>query len=156
MWFMNQMVQDQTVKGRIDVDVRARSAASTERVWNLLATTSSWTTWSKASEASLERPGDPAEGVGAIRRFKTGRTRSREEVVVYEPTRRFAYVLLEGLPLRHYRGEVELEPDGDGTRIRWHSTFDVKVPGTGWLWRAILRRFLQETADRLARGAEQS
>ena len=37
---------------------------------------------------------------------------------------------------------------------RWHSTFRVKVPGTGWAMRWSLKRFIAETADGLARAAE--
>ena len=152
---MNQMVQDKARKGSQVIDVEARSAAPPELVWSLLATTSSWTTWSKASEAELTQPGaSDAEGVGALRRFRVGRTISRERVVVFEPVSRFGYELLEGLPLRDYRAEVTLTPDGSGTRIHWHASFDAKVKGSGWLYRAILRYFLQKTADLLARGAE--
>jgi hypothetical protein len=152
---MNQMVHANEKEGGQVIDVEARSAAPPERVWGLLATTSSWTTWSKASEAELTQPGagDP-EGVGALRRFRVGRTVSRERVVTFEPVTRFGYELLEGLPLRGYRAEVSLTPDGTGTLIHWHASFDPKFKGTGWMYRAILRYFIQKTANLLARGAE--
>ncbi|HYY64544.1 MAG TPA: hypothetical protein VE688_08020 [Gaiellaceae bacterium] len=37
---------------------------------------------------------------------------------------------------------------------RWHSTFRVKVPGTGWAMRRSLKRFIAETAEAPARSAE--
>jgi len=152
---MNQMVQEKRREGRQVIDVEARSAAPPERVWDLLTTTSSWTTWSKASEAELTQPGvTDAEGVGALRRFRVGRTTSRERVVAFEPVSKFGYELLEGLPLRNYQAEVTLTPDGVGTLIHWHSAFDPKVRGTGWLYRAILGYFIKKTANLLARGAE--
>jgi uncharacterized protein YndB with AHSA1/START domain len=152
---MNQMVQAKKRDGGQVIDAEARSAAPPERVWDLLTTTSSWTTWSKASEAELTKPGvGDAEGVGALRRFRVGRTISRERVVAFEPVSKFGYELLEGLPLRDYRAEVTLTPDGAGTLIRWHSSFDPKVRGTGWLYRAILAYFIKKTANLLARGAE--
>ena len=71
---------------------------------------------------------------GALRVFRTGRTRSCEEIIALEPGKRFGYALRSGLPLRDYRAYVDLTPDGEGTAIHWHSTFTGKVPGTGWCW----------------------
>ena len=34
-----------------------------------------------------------------------------------------------GLPVRDYRADVDLEPNAEGTRIRWHVSFSPKVPG---------------------------
>jgi hypothetical protein len=74
---------------------------------------------------------------------------------VFDPPRHIAYVLLRGLPIVNYRADVRLEPLGAGTRIRWHSEFDTKYPGTGAPMRAFLRMFLGDTATRLAARAEQ-
>jgi uncharacterized protein YndB with AHSA1/START domain len=49
---------------------------------------------------------------------------------------------------------VTLTPK-DGPHFRWHSTFYAKVPGTGWLVRRTLQRFVADTAERLAQAAEQ-
>ena len=57
--------------------------------------------------------------------------------------------------IRDYHADVTLTPDGDGTHIRWHSTFRPRVPATGWLIRRTLQRFVADTAERLARAAEQ-
>jgi hypothetical protein len=151
---MNQMVQTSRQGSQV-IDVEVRTTASPDAVWPLLGTTASWVDWAGFDEAELAEPASPEpEGVGAIRRFRKGRTKSRERVVVYEPGRHFAYLLLEGLPLRDYRGDVTLTPDGSGTVIHWRSTFDPKVRGTGWLYRVALRRFLRSTARSLAQGAE--
>ena len=56
----------------------------------------------------------------------------REEIVVFEPPERMEYTLLSGMPLRDYRAEVTLSPDGDGTEIDWRSEFDA-LPGVGRL-----------------------
>ncbi len=132
--------------------VEARSDASPETVFAILADTEGWVRWSrKTKSAVLERPGSTErEGVGAIRVFQNGRTTSREEVVEYEPPRRFVYTLLSGLPLRDYRAEVDLTPDGTGTRIRWASSFEPKRRGTGWIYRNALRVFIRQTATALA------
>jgi hypothetical protein len=103
-------------------------------------------------ETTLERPapGPDPDGVGAIRRFRTGRTTSREEVLEFEPDRHLAYTLLSGLPLKDYRATVDLRPDGTGTAITWRSTFRPKFPGTGWIYRLALGKFLERLIASLA------
>lgn len=41
--------------------------------------------------------------------------------------------MLGGMPIRDYRAEIDLEPEGDGTTLRWRSTFSPIVPGIGWI-----------------------
>jgi uncharacterized protein YndB with AHSA1/START domain len=135
----------------LEVDVEAHSAAPPERVWALLADARSWTRWAGFEEAHVEE----GEGVGEVRRYRRGRVTGRERVTALEFPRRFAYEFLSGLPVRDYRAEVTLTPPSDtGTHIRWRSRFAAKIPGTGWLLRRRLRRFLAEPAEGLAREAE--
>ncbi|MDQ3866554.1 MAG: SRPBCC family protein [Actinomycetota bacterium] len=135
----------------IEVEGEARSAAPPERVWELLADARSWTRWAGFDEADVEA----GEGVGEVRRNRRGRITGRDRVTVFEPPRRYAYESSSVLPVRDYQGEVTLTPTGDaGTQIRWRSRFAAKMPGTGWLLRRGLRRFLAELADGLAREAE--
>jgi hypothetical protein len=75
---------------------------------------------------------------------------SREEVLEFDPPRHLAYTLLSGLPVRDYRADVELTPDGDGTLIAWRSGFEPKYPGTGTLLALFMRAVLTDTARRLA------
>lgn len=88
--------------------------------------------------------------MGAIRVFRTGRVTTREEIVELVPARRFNYSLLSGLAIRGYRADIDLEPTEEGTVIRWHSSFDPKLPGTGWLYRRQLGRFIDGTVRGLA------
>jgi uncharacterized protein YndB with AHSA1/START domain len=68
----------------------------------------------------LEREGDPApNGVGAIRVLHSVGPPLREEVLTYEPPRRFSYRLLSGAPVRNHVGTVELTPDGEGTAVTY-------------------------------------
>ena len=141
------------------IDVTVRSPAPAPALYALLADGASWPTWSPIGSFELERPGgSEREGVGAVRVFRTdrltGRVTSREELVELVPDRRLSYVLLSGLPLRGYRADVDLTPNGAGTEIRWRSTFRPKVPGTGWLYRAVLTRFIRRCADGLAAAAQ--
>ncbi len=132
-----------------EIKVFARSAAPPADVWRWLADGKSWNMWTNLQRSDLEREGVPApDGIGAIRRFSIGPGASREEVVAFEPPHHLGYVLLSGLPLRSYRADVELTPDGDGTLIAWSATLEPKFPGTG----ALMEAFLRFTLTGLARG----
>src|SRR5688572_10337282 len=134
------------------IKVTASSTAPPQTVYRLLAEGSTWPTWSPLESFPLERPASAGapEGVDAVRVFRTGRTTSREEIVELVPGRRLSYALLSGLPLRGYRADVDLTPVDGGTRIDWRSGFTGKIPGTGWLFRWALGKFIQRCADGLA------
>jgi len=137
-----------------EIDERAWSPASPKTVYALLADGATWPTWSGIGSFELRQPGDGGgEGLNAVRVFRTGRTTSVERLVELVPGRRLSYVLLSGLPLRDYRADVDLLPADGGTLIRWHSTFAAKRPGTGWLYRRVLARFIRKGVDGLAEHA---
>ncbi len=136
------------------IDRTATTTADPPAVYALLADGSTWPEWSPLGSFELMEPGDGTpEGVGAVRLFTTGRHTSRERVVERRPGEAFAYVLEAGLPLRDYRAVVTLSPAEAGTLIRWRSTFRAKVPGTGWLYRRELGKFIGRTVDGLATAA---
>src|SRR5262245_34746130 len=146
--FMYHMVQSYRLvhveeKVMLEIDLRERSAAAPDKVYAVLADGAQWPECSSLGSFVLERPGETErEGAGAIRIFKTGTVSSRELVVEAVPGRRYAYTMLSGMPLRDYRVDIELTPDGDGTVIAWRSRFTAKYPGTGWFYRALLRRVI--------------
>jgi hypothetical protein len=138
-----------------EIDVRVTTTGDAAHVYALLRDGAGWPTWSALESFELERAdADGGEGVGARRVFHSktwGRaTASREEIVELIPDRRFSYALLSGLPLRNYRADIDLEPTATGTTIRWHASFDPKVPGTGWFYRWALGTFIARTARGLA------
>ena len=136
---------------RRHIEVTQHSAAPPAAVFALLVDGETWPRWSPIEAFELERTGDPPpEGVGAIRVFRRGRTTGRDEIVEVVPDRRLSYRSLSGLPVRDYRAHVDLEPDGDGTTIRWEASFAPKLPGTGRLLERGLRRFICECAAGLA------
>jgi uncharacterized protein YndB with AHSA1/START domain len=142
---------------RRHIEVTQRSAAAPAAVFALLVDGGSWPRWSPIEAFDLERTGDPPpEGVGAIRVFRRGRTTGRDEIVEVVPDRRLSYRSLSGLPVRDYRAHVDLEPEGDGTAIRWEASFAPKIVGAGWLLERGLRRFLEQCARGLAEHTEQS
>jgi hypothetical protein len=133
------------------IDQTAATTADAGAVYELLADGSTWPEWSPIGSFELLARGDGSpEGIGAVRLFKTGRVKSRERVVERQPGQVFAYVLEAGLPLRDYKAVITLTPTEAGTAIRWHSTFRAKVPGTGWLYRRELSKFIGECVKGLA------
>jgi hypothetical protein len=136
------------------IEHTATTTADAATVYALLRDGSTWPTWSPIDEFELEQPGrDVREGIGAVRRLRSGRVSGRDEIVELVPDRRFSYEHTSSLPVKNYRGDVDLEPSGKGTTIRWVSAFDPKVPGTGWLMRRALDGFVAGMANGLAEHA---
>jgi uncharacterized protein YndB with AHSA1/START domain len=134
----------------LELDARAHSAAPPEKVWELLADARTWPEWAAFDDAEVQE----GAGEGEVRRFRRGRWKTRERVTAFEPARRLGYELLSGIPVRDYRSEVTLTPAAEGgTDIRWHSTFEQKLPLTGRRIQKGLQAFLAETAEGLARAA---
>ena len=132
------------------IEVHARSAASTETVYEKLADASTWSSWSPMSEVVVES----GSGVGEVRRLTRGRTVGRDETTELVPGTRFAYRSLGGLPVRDYTATVDLAATDDGgTEITWRSSFEPKIPLTGAIMRKGIAGFLQQCADGLARSA---
>jgi len=129
----------------------ATAAAPRSVVWTLLSDGTTWPSWAPFDRVELERPGiDHPWGRGAVRRITSGRVITRERIEVFEPERRVAYTLLEGLPLEDYRGEVVLRDTAKGTEIVWRSRFTSPYPAIGRLVRWRMQRFLADLARRLA------
>jgi len=139
---------------RQQIDVRVEANASPAQVWAVLSDRSRWPDWSPLEDFALERPAaGGGDGVGAVARFRKGRTTSHEELVELVPERRLSYVLLSGLPLEGYRADVDLAPSAGGTTIRWRSSFTPARRGTGWVYRLALGAFIRRMARALARRA---
>jgi hypothetical protein len=143
--------------GRLSYRVGATTSAPVDAVWPLLAEARRWRDWSFLSRTGLEREGAPSpDGVGAVRRFTRFGIGSREEVVAWDPPRHLAYRILSGFPVRNYRADITLEPDGTGTRIDWVGTFDPRWPGTGSILEALIPVMMRRFATSVARYADAS
>lgn len=128
-----------------------RSTAPPERVFAVLADIPNWSRWAGPliMRSWIEREGDPPPGgIGAIRALGTKQVGSREEIVAYDPPRHLAYTILSGAPVRDYRADVDIEPDGTGSRVRWHGSYE---PTTAWS-APLVHLVLTRTVRRLARG----
>jgi uncharacterized protein YndB with AHSA1/START domain len=93
-------------------------AAPPEVVFDVLVDHRRYAEITPMRKSVLEREGAPApNGVGAIRVLRAVGPPLREEVLVHEPSTRFSYKLLSGLPVRDHVGTVELTPSGSGTKV---------------------------------------
>lgn len=140
--------------GRQRIEHTATTTADPATVYALLRDGASWPAWSSIDSFELEQPGaTEPEGVGAVRLLRSGRVTGRDRIAELVPDRRFSYTHTSNLPVRDYRGDVDLEPTPEGTAIRWVSTFAPRIPGTGWLMRRALDGFVAGLANGLAEHA---
>lgn len=136
---------------RQHIEVQVHTRAKANAVYALLRDGTSWPRWTSIDSFELERAGErEPEGLGAIRIFRKGTVAGRDQIVELILDRRFSYLHLSGLPVEDYRADVDLEPNTEGTIIRWHVSFSPKVPGTGWAMRWGIERFVTQCARGLA------
>ena len=101
--------------GRQRIEHHATTTADPATVYALLRDGASWPEWSPIDSVELERPGDAEpEGVGAVRVLRSGRVTGRDTIAELVPDRRFAYTHASSLPVRDYRGEIDLTPAATG------------------------------------------
>jgi uncharacterized protein YndB with AHSA1/START domain len=115
---------------KLHVEAEGLAQASPETVWKLVADADTYHKWGPWSASGYQNPGDqPADGAGSIRWMRYGRTTTVERVVESIPAKRLAYTVVKGIPVRNYRADVTLTPEGEGTRIRWSASWDRTLPG---------------------------
>ena len=146
---------------RLHVEAETVIGATPEAVWALVSDARRYPEWGPWREGRYERPGDESErGPGAVQVFVSARRVwgrrgvSVERILAAEPNRRLAYEVIGGLPVRNYRAEVTLSPDGDGTRIRWEADWDRTLQGR--VVYRTLRTFYPEMLASLAAAASSS
>jgi len=143
---------------KLHVEAETVVGATPERVWALVSDARRYPEWGPWREGHYQRPGDESEhGPGAVqvltsaKRAYGRRSVSVERIVVAEPERRLVYEVIGGVPVRNYRGEVTLTPDGTGTRVRWAADWDDTLAGR--LVHRTLREFYPEMLAALAAAA---
>ena len=62
------------------------------------------------------------------------------------------YTVVKGIPVRNYRAEVTLSPEGEGTHIRWSASWDRTLPGR--IVHRRLRSIYPDVVGRLIAAAE--
>jgi uncharacterized protein YndB with AHSA1/START domain len=103
----------------------------------------------------LEREGDPApNGVGAIRVLHSVGPPLREEVIVYEPARRFSYKLISGAPVRDHVATVLLESAGGGTKVTYALRTNPTLPIVGGAVVGVTKLAVKSLLDGIVAEAE--
>ena len=122
------------------LDVSRTVAAPVETVWEVVADLRGMADFTRFRKIELEREGDPApNGLGAIRVMHLVGPPIREEIITFEPPRRFAYRLLSGVPVKDHVGTIELDPAGEGTRMSYVVETTPKLPGSGLALMPVMR-----------------
>jgi uncharacterized protein YndB with AHSA1/START domain len=138
---------------KLHVEAEGLAKAAPEAVWELVADADSYHTWGPWSASGYENAGDlAADGAGAIRWMRYGRTTTVERVVESVPAKRLAYTVVKGIPVRNYQAEVTLTPQREGTRIRWSASWDRTIPGR--IVHTKLRRMYPDIMRRLIAAAD--
>ncbi|GAC1387398.1 MAG: hypothetical protein NVSMB48_26710 [Marmoricola sp.] len=102
-----------------------------EEAWEVLADHVGMRSWGPGLKVTLTKTGDTdPNGVGAVRRISTPLPLPPivEEVTAFEPSRLLAYRAISGVPLRDYRGEVELTDHAGKTSISYTIHADSRIP----------------------------
>ncbi len=130
-------------------------AASPETVFAVLTEHHLYAEITPMRRSMLEREGDPPpNGVGAIRVLTAVGPPLREEVIAYEPPRRFSYKLLSGAPLRDHVGTVELTPDGSGTKVVYAVRTMPTLPVVGAAVVAVVKPAVKRCSTAIAKESE--
>jgi uncharacterized protein YndB with AHSA1/START domain len=130
-------------------------AAPPEVVFEVLTDHRGYDRITPLRRAELEREGTPPpNGVGAIRVLSAVGPPLREEVLVYEPGRRFSYKLLSGLPVRDHVGTVELSPSATGSKVSYAVRTTPTVPVGGFALVALVKQGIRQLLGGIAKESE--
>jgi len=129
--------------------------AAVGQVWNILVDHERMPQWMPVREVVRRRPGTPdPNGVGAIRTLRGSGVVVEERITSFKPCEKLEYVVTEGVPIRDHRGEIQLTPLAQGTRVCWRVQFRPLIPGTGWLLERVVCSSLRAGLSGLKRLAE--
>ncbi len=106
-------------------------SAPADTVWAVLADHEGMRDWAPGITAKVTKSGSgERNGLGAVREISTALPMPHivEEVTEFDPPRRFAYRALAGIPLRDYRGDVELAEHDGRTTIRYSISAESSMP----------------------------
>jgi uncharacterized protein YndB with AHSA1/START domain len=94
-----------------------RLAVPASRVWDAIAAMYA------DADYSYTVAGDPPIGEGAVIRYRYGDWLQHALVVTWEPPVRRVYEMLDGAPVRRYRGTTTVVDDADGALLTWECEF---------------------------------
>jgi uncharacterized protein YndB with AHSA1/START domain len=124
-----------------------------ETVWSVLADHEGMRDWAPGITAKVTKSGtDERNGRGAVREITSPLPVPGivEEIIEFDAPHKFAYRALAGVPLKDYRGDVELTPAGSGTTISYSISGRSRLPV---LDKALTRAIAFALLSALARAA---
>ena len=132
-----------------EIEFTRHVAAPADEIWEILVDQPRWAEWSGFDSVEILR----RSRRGAMRLLTSGEVGVREVIRVDPVGRRFTYRHLEGLPVRHYAGQVTLSPDPEGTTVVWRVRVEPLYLGSAVIV-DVLRRVIDEAIDGLCETAE--
>ena len=138
---------------QLRVEAEGVAQAPPDVIWELVANADRYSEWGPWSASGYENLGAQApDSAGLVRWMRYGRTTTVEQVLESEPARRLVYTVVKGIPVRNYRAEVTLSPEGESTRVRWTASWDRTLPGR--IVHSRLRTIYPDVVGRLIAAAE--
>ena len=139
------------------VEETHRTTASAQRLWDVLTTHEDMPKWfGPVRRVVLDPHGrDERNGLGAIRHIHAVGPAVVEEVVEWEPPRRYVYTLLRGAPIRNHRGEVTVREADGGAVATWRIQFEPVIPLSAIVMRPLMTRLARTLLRGAAKYAEQ-
>ena len=127
--------------------------ASAQKAFALIRDAEAWAQWAgpPITYAAWKEAGSlDGSVVGRTRLVGNRRFPAAEEITIDEAPHTHGYRIPAKWPVRDYSSIVNFaeEPSGELT-VRWSGQFTERIPGTGYLWRGFLHRFLGRLAERL-------
>jgi polyketide cyclase/dehydrase/lipid transport protein len=115
-----------------------------QRVWEAIVELYADADYSELS------PAEPAYGRGAIIRYRYGDWAQHAAVAVWRPPRHRAYEMLDGAPVRRYRGMTTVTPDASGSILRWECVFVLDDEDHSEEYRRLAEATVGRAVDRVA------
>lgn len=139
-----------------EIHVSTTVAADLQRVFNTVADHEQFLRDEGLSCRLVAEGREERNGVGAVREVTADGLVFTEEITAFDPPRHYEYVIRklvngQGKPvrLRHERGWIDFSPQGEATRVDWHTRFEIPIPIVGWFLERI-------SGPRAARGFRQT
>jgi uncharacterized protein YndB with AHSA1/START domain len=125
--------------GELQVEAEGTTLAEMDTVWALVVDANSYAQWGPWKDGGYDPPAKGPSRPGSVQWFRFGRrTTSVERILEVTPPQRIVYTVERGIPVKNYRAEIRLTPNGpSGTSIRWTATWDSTLMGR------LVRRKLQ-------------
>lgn len=133
--------------------IERHGRASAEKAFGLIRDAEAWAAWAgpPITYSAWKADGRSDQTVvGRTRLVGNRRFPTAEEITIDDPPRTHGYRITAEWPVRDYTSTVNFIENANGElTIRWSGQFTERIPGTGYLWRAFLQRFLGRLAERL-------